>query len=121
MNWPAMPGFVIAEQSETMCGYAISPDLSFENALGLIEWLPHDCELNFYDRFYPSNSDPGAYISFCKRFGVLTYRMGNHGWSSETEKQSAELLAAWLHLNRTSHDLFEARPYHLSVRRMDPH
>ena len=118
MNWPTLSGFQIAEQTENKCGLTINPELTHAEAIALIEWLPDNCELSFYDQYYPSNSDPGAYISVRKRFGDVTYQMGNHGWSSDRMKQSTDLLAAWLHLNRLTKDWISERGYHLTLKKI---
>lgn len=81
-------------------GYEISfVSPSPESFRSLLRWLPENWALSFYDRFYPSPSDPGAYVSIQRRDNGYLYVMGNHGWSSEWRRQSVELLAAWMHLN----------------------
>lgn len=118
MNLPTIPGFQPINESNTKCGLVMDPQLTFVSAMNLLEWLPEDWELQFYDRYYPSMSDPGAYVSIRKKFGVYSYRLGNHGWSSDTLKQSPQLLAAWLLLNSETQD--NTRPYHLCISKLDP-
>ncbi len=65
----------------------------------LLEWLPVKWKLGFYDKFYPSMTDPGAYVSVLRKEEVFIYKLGNHGWSSDWLKQSRELIAAWMHMN----------------------
>ena len=65
----------------------------------LLAWLPEGLELSFYDRFYPSMSDPGAFVRVQRRGDVLVHMFSNHGWLSDWAKQSAELLAAWIMIN----------------------
>lgn len=65
----------------------------------LLTWLPEGMDLGFFDRFYPSTSDPGAYVLVRRRGEVLVHQLGKHGWSTEWAKQSANLLAAWILIN----------------------
>ena len=61
--------------------------------------MPEGLELSFYDRFYPSMSDPGAFVRVQRRGDVLVHMFSNHGWASDWAKHSAELLAAWIMIN----------------------
>lgn len=79
--------------------FVLSDGASWDSFLALLLWLPEGFELFFYDQYYPSMSDPGAYVSIQRREGIFIYMLGNHGWSGEWLKQSPELLAAWLALN----------------------
>jgi len=69
----------------------------------IISSLPSDRELGFYDPFYPSPSDPGAYISVRQQNNCYAYFYGNHGWSSGWEKQSKEFLSQYLKLCLPAH------------------
>lgn len=55
--------------------------------------LPEGCSFTFFDKAYPSPSDPGAYVSF-DRFGHdFKISRGNHGWSSSSSiVTAAELI-----------------------------
>lgn len=72
---------------------------SIDNFIQFIRWLPMGFSLTFYDQYYPSQSDPGAYIEILRCRDYCLYKAGNHGWSSDWIKQSIELTAAWLTLN----------------------
>lgn len=78
--------------------FSVSAGAGQETFLSLLAWLPEAFELRFYDRFYPSVSDPGAYVSLRRKGRAFVCRLANHGWSSDWLHQSPELLAAWMAL-----------------------
>lgn len=77
----------------------VSPQATVADFMSLLEWLPEDRELSFFDQYFPSISDPGAYVSIRRRGALFSHFMGNHGWSRDWSLQSPELLARWLHMN----------------------
>lgn len=92
-------GFTVIEDRD---GLVLEPAVGIGRTelLELLALLPPEYELSFYDRFYPSMSDPGAYVSIERNgAGSYGYMMGNHGWSSDWLRQRPELLAAWMLLN----------------------
>lgn len=88
--------------------FVCSEEVSRADFLTLLNWLPYGFELHFYDQYYPSMSDPGAYVTVQRREDIFIHMLGNHGWSSDWMKQSPELLATWLMLNMEKKgDLYE--------------
>lgn len=83
---------------ESVLEFSVSIEAGHETFLSLFAWLPEAYELRFYDRFYPSVSDPGAYVSVRRNGCGFVYQLANHGWSSAWSHQSPELLAAWMAL-----------------------
>ena len=83
-------------RSTRSLGFAVAPEASAEDFIALLAWLPRGFELAFHDQYYPSASEPGAYVRIQRNDNS-----GNHGWSSDWPKQSPELLAAWMVLNVT--------------------
>ncbi len=81
------------------CSIKVLASTTRENFISLLEWLPATHKLCFYDQYYPSMSDPGAYVSVSRKDDLFAYKLGNHGWSGDWTKQSMELLASWLFLN----------------------
>lgn len=79
--------------------FVFSKEVSRKDFITLLNWLPYGFDINFYDQYYPSMSDPGAYVTVQRRDDIFIYMLGNHGWSIEWMKQSQELLAAWLMLS----------------------
>ncbi len=75
-----------------------------DNFVSLLQWLPPNYKLQFYDQYYPSMSDPGAYVTVFRKDNLFIYKLGNHGWSGEWSRQSVELLASWLFLNLEKKD-----------------
>jgi hypothetical protein len=60
--------------------FSAAAEAASDTFLALLSWLPGECGLRFYDPFYPSASDPGAYISVRRKGDVLVYMLANHGW-----------------------------------------
>lgn len=67
--------------------------------MALLVTLPENAEIDFFDRFYPTVSDPGAYVRVQRRGAFFLYYLANHGWFSGWHPQGAEALAAWIALN----------------------
>ncbi len=87
------------------------------NIVRLLEWLPPAHELAFYDQYYPSLSDPGAYISIQRKDAIFMYFMGNHGWSSGWLGQSKQMLAALIQINIGAIDPFQDQVYQIEIRK----
>lgn len=62
----------------------------------IIEAIPEDRELMFYDKFRWSPSDPGAYVSVRNLSKVYICRIGNHGWSTSWRRRSKDSLVKYL-------------------------
>ncbi|QWF17695.1 hypothetical protein [Lysobacter capsici] len=97
MSPPAIE-HLTATPGEDVLEFSVSAGAGQETFLSLLTWLPEACELRFYDRFYPSVSDPGAYVSVRREGRGFVHQLANHGWSSGWSQQSPELLAAWMGL-----------------------
>lgn len=52
-----------ATAGESVVEFSVRGGAGQETFLSLLAWLPEAFELRFYDQFYPSVSDPGAYVS----------------------------------------------------------
>lgn len=64
----------------------IANDTSFENIITLLKLLrTYKISFALYDSYYPSPSDPGAYISYSQELNetqnAWSMTLGNHGWS----------------------------------------
>lgn len=97
---PGIPGISLLERDDESLTLAVSPEAEAPQFLRLLMWLPNDFELSFFDQYFQSPTDPGAYVDIRQRGGWFHYRMGNHGWTSGWLNQSPQLLAALLALNR---------------------
>lgn len=78
---------------------AFEREPSFDAFMALLVTLPESAEIDFFDRFYPTVSDPGAYVRIQRKGRFFIYYLANHGWSSNWNSQGPEALAAWLALN----------------------
>jgi hypothetical protein len=98
---PAIPGIDLASREAGLIHLALGPEVGEAQLLHLLYWLPRGCELSFYDQYFPgTSSDPGAHVDVQRKGDRFLYRLGNHGWFQDWFSQSAELLAAWMMLNR---------------------
>jgi hypothetical protein len=77
----------------------------------MLLWLPPKYELSFFDQYYPSMSDPGAYVSVQRKDDLLMYKLANHGWSGEWRRQSPEFIAAYLVLNKEKTRIYNEASY----------
>ena len=62
----------------------------------LLGEIPPEAEFMFYDRDYPSSSDPGAFVSVKRVNDQYTLKRASHGWSDRWESTSFENLAGYL-------------------------
>jgi hypothetical protein len=106
-----------ASLSKDALDFSIAPETCASDFIELLVWLPPGVELSFYDQFYPSMSDPGAYVDIQRNDSIYIYKLGNHGWSCDWSKQSPELLAAWMQLNMTKKHPFSQNLTTISVRK----
>jgi hypothetical protein len=98
-----MPGLERVSERQGIFEYVIRSPIPDDLAARIISGLRSDRELCFYDPFYPSISDPGAYISVRQRNNLYAYLFGNHGWISRWQKQSVEFLSHYLKLCLPEH------------------
>jgi hypothetical protein len=98
-----MPHLERISESQGATEYVVRSPIPDDLADFIICGLPPDRELGFYDPFYPSMSDPGAYISVRQQSDCYVYFFGNHGWSSGWQKQSREFLSHYLKLCLPAH------------------
>ena len=110
---PAADGltFGVGNNSAIAVRLDAPPPASF---LVLLRWLPRHWELRFFDQYFPQISDPGGYVSVQRNEARFKYMVGNHGWTTEWQLQSPELIAAWLSLNLTP-----ANPYSPKFERIE--
>ena len=71
-------------------------EVSPESMAALLNWLPPERGLFFWDEFYPQL---GAGVSMQRDKERFVYRLGDDGWRGEWEIQSRELLVSWILLN----------------------
>jgi len=62
----------------------------------LVEQIPPQITVMFYDKDYPSPSDPGAFVFFKRIETQYTMQRGNHGWLNKWETTSIESLVVYL-------------------------
>lgn len=101
---PELSSLTIRQESDGLIvvGHSYT---NIDDIMTLLDWLPEDRQLEFYDQFYPSMSDPGAYVCVQKMGDAFIHQVANHGWSSEWNKNSLELIAQWIALNITGNRL----------------
>ena len=62
----------------------------------LVRDIPTQTHITFYDKAYPSPSDPGAYVTFRRTHNGYMIKRGNHGWGSKWMPMDGEKLEAYL-------------------------
>jgi len=88
----------LSSDPKGLCEYFVRTPVPSDFASRLVSQLPPDRELSFHDPYYPSPSDPGAYVDVRQNCGCFIYCLGNHGWHRGWERQSREFLASYLAL-----------------------
>ena len=81
---------------------ALRADIPLAVVHGLIEGLPREWRLTFFDPDYPSESDPGAYVTVTRQGNRYRLRHANHGWTGFWQEQSVEDVAQYLYECRAS-------------------
>lgn len=109
----------LSSAPEDSCEYFVRALVPFDFAGRLVSQLPPDRELSFHDPYYPSPSDPGAYVTVRQNGGCFIYSFGNHGWHKGWERQSKEFLASYLALCLTGQSAGGGAS-RLSVRPIEP-
>ena len=97
---PKIPNLT-ARQADNTLVVEVEPGAVLADFVALLKWLPRGYGVHFYDQYYPTISDPGAYVEVQRNEEFLLYMFANHGWSSGWSRQSPELLSAWMLLNMT--------------------
>jgi hypothetical protein len=67
-----------------------------QTMMQLVDKLPPEMYVVFYDQNYPSPSDPGAFVKFKRNNDQYTMQSSNHGWSKNWETVTAESLVDYL-------------------------
>ncbi|MCS3798479.1 hypothetical protein [Niastella sp. OAS944] len=80
----------------------IANDTSFENIIALLKILrTHKVPFALYDGYYPSPSDPGAYLSYSQEQNetenAWSMTLGNHRWSGGIYTISENNIALQIH------------------------
>ena len=94
--------------------YLVKEEVSLDEINRFLESLPENYELEFHDQFYPSISDPGAFVFIQRKANIFIYMLGNHGWSSKWSKQSIEFITAYVLINAKSHRI-DGLPFILTI------
>lgn len=76
--------------------FVFNEDAGEETFRLLVENIPSQTEVGFYDKKHSSPSDPGAYVIFMRFDDHYILRRANHGWSSGWKPIGAEKLVAYL-------------------------
>ena len=62
----------------------------------LVSEIPPQFEVVFYDKDFPSPSDPGACVAFRQIDGQYMIQRSNHGWQKKREAIAVESLVSYL-------------------------
>ena len=93
--------------------YAVGDLVVSHEAAGLaervIDGLPEERELTFYDKSYPSPGDPGAYVAVRTFAGKYFYRLANYGWTGRWKRETKENLVQLLDRSLPGNDFLTLR------------
>ena len=81
---------------ESIKKFMFNKDANEQTMVQLVNEIPPQTELVFYDKDYPSPSDPGAFVSFRRFNDQYIMQRSNHGWSNKWETITVESLAGYL-------------------------
>ena len=88
--------FLKSEYDYIVCNIDTSDSPDIEMIEKLFANLPHDLEIYSFDKFHPTLSDPGAYVTARKVNDKFIYYLGNHGWTSSKYWTTKEYLVNYL-------------------------
>jgi len=74
----------------------LTNEVEIETVRRLILEIPAGCEVMFYDRNYPSPSDPGAFVTFRKKNSTYFFQRANHGWQTNWKSVKVDDLINYL-------------------------
>lgn len=81
---------------ESMERFRFNDNANEKTRMQLISKIPPDLLVVFYDRDYPSPSDPGAFVAFKRINDQYSIQQSNHGWSSKWKAVTVESLVQYL-------------------------
>ena len=76
--------------------FVFSDDANEQTIRRLVEEIPPQTRVGFYDKDYSSPSDPGAYVMFMRVKDQYIMQRANHGWSSKWKPTDSEKLVRYL-------------------------
>jgi hypothetical protein len=76
--------------------FAFTEEANEQTMRQLVDDLPPEVTVGFYDKDYPSPSDPGAFVLFQRDNDKYIKQQANHGWSTQWESVTVEGLVAYL-------------------------
>jgi len=81
---------------ESMRKFMFSENANEQTMMQLVGEIPLETEVVFYDKDYPSPSDPGAYVVFRRVDDQYIMHRFNHGWAKKWEPITVESLVGYL-------------------------
>ncbi len=81
---------------ESMKKFMFNENANEQTMAQLVREIPLQTEVVFYDKDFPSPSDPGAYVAFRQVDNQYMMQRSNRGWSKKWEVISFESLVGYL-------------------------
>ena len=81
---------------KSMGKFVFNKDANEQTMRQIVDEIPPQITVGFYDKNYPSPSDPGAYVLFKRDNDQYMMQRANHGWSSKWESIPVESLVGYL-------------------------
>lgn len=92
-----LPGITVMHSDNTgSITIALNTEASENTIKDLINEIPNQTSVMFYDKDYPSPSDPGAFVSFVRVDNQYMMERSNHGWSKKWKAIPKEELENYL-------------------------
>jgi len=76
--------------------FVFNKDTNEQTMRQLVDEIPPQITVGFYDKNYPSPSDPRAFVLFKRNNDQFIMQRANHGWSSKWEPITVESLVGYL-------------------------
>jgi len=92
-------------------GFALNKDADETTLRQLISDIPPQTQVMFYDKNFPSPSDPGAYVSFMRVNEQYIINRSNQGWSSKWSTIDIEKLENYLSKCSSIHKVGIFKPF----------
>ena len=99
------PENVRGNSNEFFKKFALNEEQTDETCQLLVRNIPPQTMVTFYDKDYPSPSDPGTYVSFMRVNTEYLIERGNHGWRHKWVSLVSEDLESYLWKCSESHTL----------------
>jgi hypothetical protein len=83
----------LCDSAASRIAFGFNDQTTLETIREIVVGLPKGWQFLFFDRDYPSGSDPGAWVEVERIGQRFRYRRGNHGWTGKWEFHTPDEVA----------------------------